>query len=160
MKDPLNIIKGSHFSTLKPHSNRIYFSRGGGVISILRALVSNFNPVQSAHVCVFDFFSNAVQTFMVPSGWIHPWRFLWCHHEVDICGFEGNVSRIIGWIVTKFGTHIHVTFRMNCNNFGDPLTCYLAPSSGQNLNVSSTVVYDQIPAELMTVPSASAVLCV
>ncbi len=35
------------------------------------------------------------------------------------------------------------------------LTLHLAPSSGQHINVSNTLVYDQIPAELQTLPSAS-----
>ena len=47
---------------------------------------------------------------------------------------------------------------MNCNNFGDPPTFHLAHSSGQNLNLSNTLVYDQIPAKLMTFPSALSVL--
>ncbi len=46
-------------------------------------------------------------------------------------------------------------------NFDDPLTFQLALSSGQNFNFSDTLVYDQIPEpELMTFPSASAVLYV
>ncbi len=28
------------------------------------------------------------------------------HHEMDICGFEWNVSTTIGWIAMKFGTDI------------------------------------------------------
>ncbi len=43
----------------------------------------------------------------------------------------------------KFGADIHVPPRINCDNFGVPLTFHLAPSSGQNL--SPTLVYDQIP---------------
>ncbi len=50
----------------------------------------------------------------------------------------------------------HVSLRMNCNNFGDPLTFHLAPSSRQNFNLSSALVYDQIPVKLITFPSASA----
>lgn len=34
-----------------------------------------------------------------------------------------------------FGTDIHV--RMNCNNIGDPLTCHIAPSSGQISNANA-----------------------
>ena len=37
---------------------------------------------------------------------------------------------------------IHVPLRMNCKNFGDPLTFHRVPSSGQHFNVSSTLVYD------------------
>ncbi len=33
----------------------------------------------------------------------------WCHHEVDICGFEWNVSNFLkGW----FGTDIQVPLTM------------------------------------------------
>ncbi len=56
----------------------------------------------------------------------------------------------------KFGSDIQVPLRMNCKNFGDPLTFHPAPSSGQHVSVSNTLVYDQIPAELQTLPSASA----
>ncbi len=37
---------------------------------------------------------------------------------------------------------------INYNNFGDSETFPLVPSSGQNLNLSSTLVYDQILAKL------------
>ncbi len=50
--------------------------------------------------------------------------------------------------------------RMKCNHFVDPSTFLLLPSSGQILNLYSTLVYDQIPARLMTFPSASVILCV
>ncbi len=56
----------------------------------------------------------------------------------------------------KCGSDVHVPLRMNCKNFGDPLTFHLAPSSGQHVNVSNTLLYDQTPAELQTFPSASA----
>ncbi len=36
--------------------------------------------------------------------------------------FERNVSKNIEWIAMKFGTDIHVPPRINCNDFGDPLT--------------------------------------
>lgn len=36
------------------------------------------------------------------------------------------------------------------------ITCPVAPSSGQHLQMFNTLVYDQIPAELMTFPSSSA----
>ncbi len=38
------------------------------------------------------------------------------------------------------------------------VTSHPAPSSGQQVNVSSTLVYYQIPAELQTFPSASLAL--
>ncbi len=52
----------------------------------------------------------------------------------------------------KYGSDIHVLLRMTCKNFGDPLTFHLAPSSGQHVNVSNALVYDQISAELQTLP--------
>ncbi len=60
----------------------------------------------------------------------------------------------------KFGIDIFGSQMMDPNDCGDPLTFHLAPSSGQTLHVSSTLVYDQISTKLMTFPSASAVLCV
>ncbi len=41
----------------------------------------------------------------------------------------------------KFDARIDVPLKMNCNNFGDPLTSHVVPSSGQN-----TLFYDQTPA--------------
>ncbi len=70
---------------------------------------------------------------------------------------DWNISTAVGWIVMNV---VHVSFRMNCKNFDDPLTFPLAPSSGQHVDVSNTLVYEQIPAELQTLPSASAGLCV
>ncbi len=35
----------------------------------------------------------------------------------------------------KFGTDIHAPLSVYFNEFGDPLTFHLAPSSSQNLNV-------------------------
>ncbi len=40
--------------------------------------------------------------------------------------------------------------RMNFNDFGGPLNFHLVPSSSQNFNLSNTLVYDEIPAKLMT----------
>ncbi len=57
----------------------------------------------------------------------------------------------------KFVSEIHVSLRMNCNKFGDPLTFHVAPSKGQLFRFCSSLVYDQMPAKVMTLPSASAV---
>ncbi len=43
----------------------------------------------------------------------------------------------------KFGKHMHAPLRMNCHDFGDPLTFLLAPSSGQIFHLSNTLVYNQ-----------------
>ncbi len=90
---------------------------------------------------------NVVRMFMGRRWWTLmtleiPRIFLLSHHGVHICGFEWNVSTNIGWIAIKSDTDIPL--RMNYNDFGDPLTSYLVPSLGQNFNVFSTLVYDQI----------------
>ncbi len=67
-------------------------------------------------------------------------------------GFVGNFLTID----MQFDTDIHVPLRMNSNNFGNPLTFHLVPSSGQTFYSSNmwtntqNIVYDQIPAKLMT----------
>ncbi len=54
-------------------------------------------------------------------------------------------------------TDIHAAQKMKKDEiFGDPLTFLQAPRAGQIF--PNTLVYDQIPAKLMTFPSASAVL--
>ncbi len=40
-----------------------------------------------------------------------------------------TVSAAVGWIVMKCGSDVHVPLKMNCKNFGDPLTFHLAPQS-------------------------------
>lgn len=51
-----------------------------------------------------------------------------------------SVAITVGWLTTlvqteiKFDTHSHDPVRINCNDFCDPFTFHLAPSSGQNLN--------------------------
>ncbi len=55
----------------------------------------------------------------------------------------------------KFGTDIHRAQKVNPNDFGDPLTFHLAPSSGQNFSLSNTLVCDQKPAKLHFVFSAN-----
>ncbi len=60
--------------------------------------------------------------------------------------------------VMKFSVGFHVIFRIHCKNFGAPLAFYLVSSSGQNGNLSKTLVYDHAPVKLMTFPSASAAL--
>lgn len=68
-------------------------------------------------------------------------------YERGVVGGEGELSasdrgvRAIGWI---FDADIHVSLRMIYNNFGDPLTVHLRLSSGQALNLSSTLVYINI----------------
>lgn len=45
------------------------------------------------------------------------------------------------------------SLRMNCDHFS-------LPTSGKNYNLFSTLVYNKIHPKLMTLPTASAVLCV
>ncbi len=53
-------------------------------------------------------------------------------------GTNWNISATTGGIVMKCGSDLHVLQRMNCDDFGDPLTFHLAPSSGRHVNVSNT----------------------
>lgn len=57
----------------------------------------------------------------------------------------------------KFCSDVYSPQRLNLNDFSDILTFPLVLLSGQNLNLSSTLVYDQIFAKVMTFPSASVV---
>ena len=43
---------------------------------------------------------------------------------------------------------IHGAQRMNPGDFGDPMNFPLGPSSGQNVYLYNTLVYDKIPAKL------------
>ncbi len=43
-----------------------------------------------------------------------------------------------------FGKHIHASFRINCINFGEPLSFDLAPPSGLIVLVSYTLVDEQM----------------
>ena len=52
-------------------------------------------------------------------------------------------------MAVKFGKHIHGTKGMDCNNF-EPLTFDQAAPSGQHFIFPSSLVYERIPAELMT----------
>lgn len=74
--------------------------------------------------------------------------------------FAWNVLTMIGWIVMTFGTNINNPFRINSNNCGDPSAFHLAHCSGQTFKLSSTVVYEQVPAKAVSFPSASPPLCV
>lgn len=75
-----------------------------------------------------------IQTLMVSRRWILMtlvtwWSFhLWC----DIPRLEHL------WHYFLY-CHFHAPLRINCNNFGDCLTFHLAPSSGQNFNLSNTL---------------------
>lgn len=71
---------------------------------------------------------NSVQTFMVSRGWILimlsiPRLFRCCNHEVHRREFDWNISTTVLWVDMKFGRHIPVPLRMNCNNFGEPYSC-------------------------------------
>ncbi len=68
---------------------------------------------------------------------------------------RGNVTTI-EQIALRFSQDIHAPLRMNSHDFNDSLTFHLLSPSGQIFFLSNTLVYDQIPAKLMTFPSASA----
>ena len=74
---------------------------------------------------------------------------------MDICAFELNVLTIIGWIVMKFGSDIHVEIP---SNVGSLLNFHIASPSGQICHSFNTSFYDHILAKLMTLPSTSAVV--
>lgn len=97
------------------------------------------------------------------------------HVKILLFSRDGNLSGFVGWsdtfhsqqtnLLTHFsgtvgesGTDIRYPLRMNYNNVGDPLTFYCMPS-GQNICFSSTLVYNEIPAKLMTFISLSCTLC-
>ncbi len=84
-------------------------------------------------------------TFIVSQTFVIPWLFMLHHHEIDICSFERSISTTIGWISMKL-LQIFIPLKMYCNirQSHYPLTFYLSPSSGYDLNLSSTLVYDQI----------------
>lgn len=52
--------------------------------------------------------------------------------------FKRKISTTFEWIARKCGK-TNVPLKMNCNNFADYLS-----SSGQNVNVSNILAYDQI----------------
>lgn len=112
-----------------------------GVAVLIGMLVcwSSTTLVQSE---ISNYIDRHEQAFMVPSGLIL--MTLMILTEVDNCGFQWNVSAVIGWSTMKYGTHFKVHLRMYCNHFGDPLTFLVAQPSGSNLILSNTVVYDQI----------------
>lgn len=58
---------------------------------------------------------------------------IWFVHHVG-----PNTSTTIGWIATNFGTNGHVSHRIKCSNFDDPLTFLLVPSPSQ-LNTCKTI---------------------
>lgn len=75
-------------------------------------------------------------------------------------GPDWNISTTTGWIaMTFFCTHIHDPQRVNPHGFDGPLTLPLVLSSGHNLNLSNTFIYDQIPTKILTFTSHS-VRCV
>lgn len=68
-----------------------------------------------------------------------PWLFLWHHCEIHIwvknLFDENQIKFLWGLFLCKFCTHVHVIFRVNCNNVGYPI-CHLASSSiMQNLTI-------------------------
>ncbi len=67
------------------------------------------------------------------------WQCLSVGRSVHHFGPDWNISRTIRWIAIKSGTEIHVAWKMNSNNFGDPLTSHLAPPAGQNFHLSSEI---------------------
>lgn len=61
-------------------------------------------------------------------------------------GHDLTIWATTGWIAISFRINIHVT--LNFITFGDALSYHLAPSSGQNVNLSHTLGNNQLPAKL------------
>ena len=72
-------------------------------------------------------------------------------HWSVIFGPDSNMSTTKGWIALKFSTDIYIPLRTNCNHVGDLITSPLAPSSGQNVNLSSSLIYDQIACKINSI---------
>ena len=49
--------------------------------------------------------------------------------------------------------------RINCDRFGDNLIYHLAQSTGQDFNLPHTLVYDQIPANILQFKLVAVILC-
>ena len=69
------------------------------------------------------------------------WSVDWSDDHSTTLG-KTEISHQIDWIVMTFCTSIHVCLRMNFNNFDDPLTFPVSPSSGQSFYWSSTLFND------------------
>lgn len=65
----------------------------------------------------------------------HLWHdffdWMWCGGNIS-----WFVSTTVGWIGAKFGRHIHVSLRMNCNNFGEPLISNTDKTIGVPISLS------------------------
>lgn len=55
------------------------------------------------------------------------------HNKVHICSVERNISTITGWIPMKFGTELHVPFRISCMT----LVTLTVTTSSQIYNLSN-----------------------
>ncbi len=64
--------------------------------------------------------------------------FLKRHHDADLW-FWVKCLNNVWWIVMEFGTDIHVLFRMNFNNFTDPLTFWI--EIGSKLGLERMVIF-------------------
>ena len=57
---------------------------------------------------------------------------------------DWNISTAIGWLDIEFCTDIHVSHRINCNNFCGFLTFLYRHHQVTNFNLSSALVYDHL----------------
>lgn len=71
------------------------------------------------------------------------------HQQIDNLGSECNFWRTMWWIALAFAIDINVTQRKNCKGL-DPPTFYLAPPSGQYVDLSTSLAYDKMPLVLIT----------
>ncbi len=58
---------------------------------------------------------------------------LFCTYQPACFVLDWNISTTIWWIAMKFSTGIHVPYRMNPTDFGDPLNFPLVPPWGSHL---------------------------
>lgn len=71
--------------------------------------------------------------------WWSPDLLLW-HHEVDICGFKGNVTTTIDWIAMIFGPHMHASLRGFSDCFNDPIL-WFRPNIWKNNDIPITLSF-------------------
>lgn len=125
-----------------PYNKDIYGACRINSTSFVDPLTSYLAPIAS-HYFFNRHFSFNLQTFMVPRRCIllgntltFPLLPLWSWNLKFWVKCHGHLH------VLK-GRDICVAFRMNCNNFGDPRSKF---------QFSNTLVYDQAPAKLITLP--------
>lgn len=106
--------------------------------------------------------NSSTSSLVMRTAWLYGWSVAWSNLQISKQLLDGLSWCLVKtstaprkWILVTFVTP-HTSFLLNLvwtfTVFaGDPLTFYLAPSSGENFNLSRTLIYEQIPAKLMSV---------